>query len=142
MLRGSHGATDAGLTNAGCNTAVLLWCWLLGRLVVLPSPVSALGLNPTSLLLFSLLYVHTAKSHLFICQCKHKTDVRNFHSCHCFQKQNNCCKLLYKTCILFFQNKSVAVLVLPILEYNHTRIAIAFSHARSQKRKKLRMSGL
>lgn len=135
MLRRSHGTTDAGLINTGCHTAVLLCCWPLERLVVWLGHLNALCLNPASLALFCLLYIDTEKSHLFLYQCKHKTDFRNFHSCHYLQKENNCHKLLYKTCIFFFQSKPLAV-PNTANKGNNIRIAIKFSYARSQKKKK------
>lgn len=79
MLRKSHRTTDAELINTGCNAAVPLRCWLLEWLVVWPSHFNALGLNPASLPLFYLLYMDTAKSHLFMYQCKRKTDFRTLH---------------------------------------------------------------
>lgn len=128
---------DAELINTGCSTAVLLCCWLLKWLVVSPGHLNALDLNPASLLLFCLPYMDTAKSHLFIYQCKHRTNLRNFHSCHYFQKENNCCKLLYETFVFFFKSKPVAV---PCItnKGNNIRIAITFLYAGSKKKKKLK----
>lgn len=124
---------DAELINTGCSTAVLLCCWLLKWLVVSPGHLNGLDLNPASLLLFCLPYMDTARSHLFIYQCKHRTNLRNFHSCHYFQKENNCCKLLYETFVFFFQSKPVAV---PCItnKGNNIRIAITFLYAGSKKK--------